>query len=89
MAIKIRTENEINKYWTDKAKSVLLNRKIVDVRYMSDEEMEMLGWYKRPLVFQLDDNTLCFLSCDDEGNDGGVIMYQKDGDPEGVLPVIS
>jgi hypothetical protein len=86
MAKKI--EQDLSTYWENHAKSVLLGRKIVEVRYLLDEEMEMLGWYKRPIAFVLDDKTLCFLSCDDEGNDGGVIMYQKEGDDEGVIPVI-
>lgn len=79
---------DTNKFWTDKAKLVLLGRKIVEVRYLTDEEMEDIGWYKRPLAFHLDDGTICFLSCDDEGNDGGVMFYQKDGDDNSVLPVL-
>jgi hypothetical protein len=46
--------------------------------------MKMMGWYKRPICFFLNDGTSCILSCDDEGNDGGVLFYGKDG----VLPVL-
>jgi hypothetical protein len=56
----------------------------VEVRYLNDEEMEMMGWYKRPVCFFLNDGTSCILSCDDEGNDGGVLFYNSDG----VLPVL-
>lgn len=76
--------NKIEKQWTNTAKKVLLNRKIVNVRYLDDEEMEMMGWYKRPIVFQLDNGTLCCLSADDEGNDGGVLFYGRNG----VIPTL-
>ena len=46
--------------------------------------MELMGWYKRPIVFQLDNGTLCFLSADDEGNDGGALFYGENG----VIPTI-
>ena len=72
------------KHWTNIAKSVLLNKTIVDVRYLNDEEMEMMGWYKRPICFFLNDGTSCIVSMDDEGNDGGVLFYNSDG----VLPTL-
>jgi hypothetical protein len=75
---------DINAHWTKVAQGVLLNKKIVEVRYLNDEEMKMMGWYKRPVTFLLDDGTYCFLSCDDEGNDGGVLFYGTDG----VLPTL-
>jgi hypothetical protein len=46
--------------------------------------MEMMGWYKRPIVFTLNDGTHCILSADDEGNEGGSLFY---GD-NGVLPTL-
>jgi uncharacterized protein YaeQ len=74
--------------WIKKAESVLLNRKIVNVRYMDDEEMEMVGFTShRPLVLQLDDKTIFYPSSDDEGNDGGAIHYQKENDDQSILPV--
>ena len=72
------------KHWSDKAKQVLVGRKIVDARYLNDKEMDMMGWNSRPLCFFLDDGTSCMLSMDDEGNDGGVMFYGSDG----VFPVI-
>ncbi len=79
---------EINEKWNKHAESVLLNRKIIEVRYLTDDEMETMGWTKRPIGFLLDDLTFCFLSCDDEGNDGGVLFYGNQEDPNGVIPVI-
>ena len=46
--------------------------------------MEDMGWYKRPIAFFLNDGTSCILSCDDEGNDGGVLFYNESG----VLPTL-
>ena len=74
--------------WIKKAESVLLNRKIVNVRYMDDDEMKAVGFtFHRPLVLQLDDNTIFYPSRDDEGNDGGAIHYQKENDDQSILPV--
>jgi hypothetical protein len=73
-----------NLKWTNQAKGVLEGRKIVEVRYLNDDEMEMMGWYKRPICFLLDDGTYCMLSADDEGNDGGVLFYGQSG----VLPTL-
>jgi hypothetical protein len=73
-----------NLKWTNQAKGVLEGRKIVEVRYLNDDEMEMMGWYKRPICFFLDDGTSCMLSADDEGNDGGVLFYGESG----VLPTL-
>jgi hypothetical protein len=75
---------DINAHWTKVAQGVLLNKKIVEVRYLNDEEMQMMGWYKRPVCFFLNDGTSCILSMDDEGNDGGVLFYGTDG----VLPTL-
>jgi hypothetical protein len=79
-----KVEPKILKQWTDEAKKVLEGKTITKVRYLNDEEMEMMGWYKRPVCFFLNDGTSCILSCDDEGNDGGVLFYGKDG----VLPTL-
>ena len=70
--------------WSDKATKVLVGKKIVDARYMNDEEMEMMDWHSRPLCFTLDDGTSCILSMDDEGNDGGVLFYGE----RGVFPTL-
>jgi hypothetical protein len=78
------TKEEVYQKWTEKSKEVLQGRTITEVRYLNDEEMEMMGWYKRPICFFLDNGMSCILSCDDEGNDGGVLFYGSDG----VLPTL-
>ena len=78
------TKEEVYQTWTEKSKEVLQGRTITEVRYLNDEEMEMMGWYKRPICFFLDNGMSCILSCDDEGNDGGVLFYGSNG----VLPTL-
>ena len=78
------TKETLVKTWNMKAKEVLEGKTIVEVRYMNDQEMEMMGWYSRPICFFLSDGTCCMLSSDDEGNDGGVLFY----DENGVLPTL-
>jgi len=70
--------------WTSQAKKILLKRTIVDVRYLTDEEMEDMGWYSRPLALFLDNGEHLIISADDEGNDGGAIFYGTNG----VLPTL-
>ena len=78
-------KNKTNTYWTKLAKEVLQGKTITEVRYLNDEEMEKMGWYKRPICFFLNDGTNCVVSMDDEGNDGGVLFFNSDG----VLPVLT
>jgi len=78
------TKKTVQQHWTKTAEKVLKGKTIVDVRYLNDEEMEMMGWYKRPICFFLNDGTSCILSADDEGNDGGVLFYGENG----VLPTL-
>jgi hypothetical protein len=75
---------ELQQTWNKTAKEVLEGRTIVEVRYLNDKEMKMMGWHKRPICFFLDNGTSCILSCDDEGNDGGVLFYGE----HGVLPTL-
>jgi hypothetical protein len=77
-------QKDTTQHWTKVAQDVLKGKKIVDVRYLNDEEMQMMGWYKRPICFFLNDGTSCILSADDEGNDGGVLFYGSNG----VLPTL-
>lgn len=62
------------KQWTEKANDLLLNRKIVKVRYMTPKEMNDMGWYNRPVAFLLDNGVWVFPSADDEGNNGGALF---------------
>lgn len=73
-----------NKYASDN----LVGKKVTAVRYMTDEEVEDMGWNSKALVIQLDDSSIIFPSRDDEGNDAGALFGQtKDGE-ELTFPVI-
>lgn len=75
-------------YWNKYASDNLVGKKITAVRYMTDEEVEGMGWDRRALVMQLDNGTLIFPSSDDEGNDAGALFGQtKDGN-DLTFPVI-
>ena len=81
-------EQDIKTIWLKKVNEVLKGRTIVSVRYLSDKEMDLMGWYSRPIAFQLDNGTLCIPSADDEGNNGGALFYQIKGKELDVLPVL-
>ena len=74
-------------YWNEKARDVLLKRKIVNVEYMSVEEAEDYGWYFRPVCIILDNGTRLIVQKDDEGNNGGALWYGTDKERD-VLPVL-
>ncbi len=76
------------KHWNNVARTLLLNKKIVNVRYMTTEEAKNIGWDKRSVVFVLDDGSMCFISMDDEGNNGGSLFYQNQDINSGVLPTL-
>ena len=81
-------QQDTKTFWLNKISEVLKDRKVVSVRYLNDKEMELMGWYRRPLVFQLDNGTICVPSADDEGNDGGSLFYKEKGKELDVLPVL-
>lgn len=79
-------KKDMDKFWTDVAKKQLLNRKIVDVRYLTNEEMENLGWDEKAIVMILDDGNMIYPSSDDEGNSAGALFTCNSDQP--TLPVM-
>ena len=73
--------------WRQKMIKTLRGRKIINVRIMTDEEMEGLGWYEKSVVLMLDDGASLFFSADDEGNNAGACFTTYADLP--VLPVFS
>ncbi len=73
-------------FWDDKVKNLLLGKKIILVRYMTDAELTQTGFNKRGIIIQLDDGTIIWPVKDDEGNDAGAIHYSKKGDDDYVIP---
>ena len=80
----------IEEYWTKKAEKVLLGKIIVKVEYLSKETVDDWGWYKRPIMFTLNDGTTVIAQMDDEGNDGGVLVSTNPSDHQDdlVMPVL-
>jgi hypothetical protein len=65
---------DFDKYWLDEAKKLLLHKRIVNVRYLTQEEADEMGWYERSVAFQTHDGLWFFPSRDDEGNGGGALF---------------
>ena len=62
--------------WIKKAEDLLLNRKIVQIKWLTEEETDKgFGWHKSPIALSLDDGTTIIPQCDDEGNDGGALLW--------------
>lgn len=76
----------IDKYWLDEAKKLLLHKRIVNVRYLSAEEADDLGWHERTVAFQTHDGLWFFPSRDDEGNGAGALFTTDK--TQSCLPVI-
>lgn len=76
---------ELDAHWTKIAQKQLVGRKIRSVRYMTNEERDQLGWFRRPVIIELDNGHLIWPSADDEGNDGGAIFTTDERQP--ILPV--
>ena len=90
MANVINMDNDEHKdareHWEDKARELLLGRKIVSVEWMTDKEADDLDWYSRPVCLLLDNGTWIYPQRDDEGNDGGALFVAASKEHE-TLPV--
>jgi hypothetical protein len=86
--IIMNKKEDLEKHWNHKAQQVLEGRTIAKVFYMNEAEAEEWGWYKRPIIMVLDDDTQLIVSADDEGNDGGSLFYANDKERDGVLPTL-
>lgn len=62
------------KRWAQAALKELGGHTIVDVRYLSDEECEAMGWYRSCPVLILSNGAAVYPSSDDEGNDAGALF---------------
>mgnify|MGYP001196542280 CR=1 FL=1 len=77
--------DKLEKKWNAIASDVLLNQKIVEVSYMSQDEKDEMYWWSRPVMFKLENGVWCYPSKDDEGNDGGALFITNS---LGCLPVL-
>ncbi len=69
-----KQEKDLIKKWEANIAPKLIGRKITGCRYMTEKEMEGLGWYSKALVITLEGNIKLFASADDEGNDAGALF---------------
>ena len=86
----MKDKKDYTKLWTDKFK-FLIGSKIIKVDYMSNEEAEEIGWYKRPIQIHLDNGAILSPQADDEGNDGGALFtgVQYKGEHTQLAPTLN
>ncbi len=65
----------------------LIAKRITSGRYMTEEEREHFQWFKRAIVITLSDGSMLVPQMDDEGNDGGAIMYIKPENTETIYTI--
>ena len=76
----------IVKKWEVACTEFLVGKKIINVRYLNDAEVEDLGWHAKSLVIFFDDGSYIFSSADDEGNEAGALFTSDEN--LSVIPVI-
>ncbi len=75
--------NQTIAMWKIQSTKFLTGKTIVEVRYLTDQEMNDLGWYNKALVIFFSDGSYIFPSQDNEGNNAGALFTS---DP--VIPTI-
>jgi hypothetical protein len=70
------------------ARQRLLNRRIVEVRYLNPDECQRLMWDRTSVVLVLDDGTTVYAARDAEGNDAGALHGVAGNGEEFVFPEI-
>ncbi len=71
------------------ARERLLNRRIVEVRYLNPEECQRLMWDRTSVVLVLDNGTTVYAARDAEGNDAGALHGVSKSGEEFVLPELN
>ena len=66
--------DDLLKFWEAAASNFLVGKTIASVRYLTNAEMEDLGWYQKTLVIFFTDGSHIFSSQDDEGNNAGALF---------------
>jgi hypothetical protein len=79
-------KSELRTQWTERAAKELVGRKIVSVRYMSQQEIEASMGGRSGIVLVLDDGTELLPAQDDEGNGPGALFTNIENLP--IIPVI-
>jgi hypothetical protein len=71
------------------ARERLLNRRIVEVRYLNLNECQRLMWDRTSVVLVLDNGTTVYAARDAEGNDAGALHGISKSGEEFVLPELN
>ena len=83
-----RTPTELVAHWTDLARDHLVNRCIVDVRYLTAAECDQFGWSCASICLKLDNDTQIVVQADDEGNGPGALLLDvAPAERQVLLPV--
>ena len=77
---------ELQKKWLKDIKKLLVGKKIVDIDYLTEKELDEIGWSRSAAVFTLNDGQIIYASQDDEGNGPGAIFTSYEKLP--IIPVI-
>tara|TARA_R110002167_G_scaffold349758_1_gene561696 strand:+ start:381 stop:632 length:252 start_codon:yes stop_codon:yes gene_type:complete len=73
----MRTTDEMH---GNRFEKILKGKKVDSCRYLTQDEADDMGWFKRPLAIMFTDGTYLVLQSDDEGNDGGAAFLGGDTD---------
>jgi hypothetical protein len=60
--------------WADALAKKIMGMKVTEVRYMTEDEKEHLGWDRCSIVIVLNDELVIFPAMDDEGNGPGALF---------------
>jgi hypothetical protein len=71
------------------ARQLLLDRRIVEVRYLTPDECQRLMWYRTSVAIVLDDGTTVYAARDAEGNDAGSLHGVSKSGESFVLPELN
>ena len=78
-----RLEYEVERL--ELANLLLKDKKIVEIRYATEEEVEEMGWNDSFIIFRTEDGISFYSSRDHEGNDAGAIFLQEPVSLKGPL----
>lgn len=74
-------------YWTKQAETLLVGKVIKSVRFMTKQEIDVMGWYNGGIIITLNDGTQLYPSADEGGNDSGVIFFNH-RNKFGMIPTL-
>ncbi len=60
--------------WSGDATKIFKGKTVSHIDYLTDSEMDDMGWYSRAPVIVFTDNSWIIASADDEGNNGGALF---------------